>query len=119
MMIVADSNVIIASAVKIHDFHARAAPAVASAIRTRDLWMVPHVLIESFSVLTRSPAPMRHPPELAYQTLYLSYGSCRVVESLLRNVWQFLRERDLRTSGGAVYDAAIATTAIEAGADRL
>lgn len=119
MMIVADSNVIIAAAVKVHDFHARAAPAVASAIRSGEMCMVPHVLVESFSVLTRSPAPLRHPPEAAYQTQYLTYGSCRLIESSLRDVWRFLRERDLRTSGGAVYDALIAMTAIEAGAARL
>jgi toxin FitB len=119
MTIVADSNVIVAAAVKMHPFHARATPAVAAAVRSRELLMPQHVLIESFSVLTRGPEPLRHSPEAAYQSLNVSYGSCLIVGSSLRNVWQFIRDRNVATAGGAVYDALIAVTAIEAGARQL
>ena len=119
MLIVADSNVIISAAVKGHPFHARATPAVGSAVRSGELLMPQHVLIESFSVLTRGPEPLRHSPEAAYQALHASYSACRIIGSSLGDVWQFMRERDVQTAGGAVYDALIAVAAIQAGAQQL
>jgi len=119
MTIVADSNLIIASVVKTHGFHARATAALAAPLQTGQLLIPQHVLFESFSVLTRGPAPLRARPEVAYRLLQLSYGSCRVIPTSVPDVWQFLRERDIRTAGGRLYDAVIAVAAIEAGAQRI
>src|SRR5882724_7541764 len=119
MTIVADTNVIIAAAVKNHPFHTPAASAIASALQRRELLMAQHALLESYSVLTRGPAPLRTQPHVAYQMLHITYGSCPTIGASLRDVWQFLRERDFRTAGGRMYDALIAVTAIEAGAKQL
>jgi hypothetical protein len=75
-MIVVDSNLVIASVMIGHQF--------SEALRSGELVMRQHVVIESFSVLTRAPER------------------------------QFVRERDIQTSGGAVYDALIAVAAIPA-----
>lgn len=119
MKIVADSNLIIASLVNEHGFHARATSALLEPLQAGDVLLPQHVLVESYSVLTRSPAPLRLEPDIAYQILYKTYGSCRVISMSVRNTWKFLRERNARTAGGRVYDAAIAIAAIEAGAQRL
>ena len=119
MMIVADSNLIIAPVVKKHPFHTRAMAALAQPLQDGELRLLQHVLIESYSVLTREPESLRATPEDAFRALQGTYGKCAVISTPLSDVWRFLRARDLRTSGGAVYDAVIATTAIEAGADRL
>jgi predicted nucleic acid-binding protein len=118
-MIVVDSNLIVASVVIGHDFHARARTALTEALRTGELVMLQNVLIESFSVLTRAPEPIRMRPEVAYEVLNTTCGSCPVVPTSLRDVWQFLRERDIQTAAGRIYDALIAVTAIQAGAQRL
>lgn len=119
MTIVADTNVIIAAALSVHPFHDRAARAVASALRSRALVMVQHALLESYSVLTRGPAPLRHLPEAAFQLLHVTYAACEIIPAAVDDVRQFLSERDLRTSGGALYDALIATIAIGAGVQQL
>ena len=119
MTIVADSNLIIASIVKKHPFHLRAMAALTQPLQNGELLLLQHVLLESYSVLTRGPESFRASPADAYEALRDTYGQCTVVSSALADVWQFLRERDQKTSGGAVYDAAIATAAIEAGARQL
>src|ERR1041385_9023421 len=117
MLIVADSNLIVAAAVKEHAFHARAT--AAEPRRKGELLLPQHVLIETFSVITRSPPPLRLLPHQAYRLLNENYGSCRIISMSADVTWRFLRERDASTAGGAVYDALIAITAIEAGAQRL
>lgn len=119
MKIVADSNLIIASVMKEHGFHARATAALLEPLQAGELLLPQHVLVESYSVLTRSPAPLRLEPDIAYQLLHKTYGSCRIISMSVPHTWQFLRERDARTAGGRVYDAAIAVAAIEAGARQL
>jgi predicted nucleic acid-binding protein len=108
MRIVADSNLIIASVVKKHPFHARAMAALAQPLRSGELVLLHH-----------GPEPLRATPAEAYQALWDTYGDCTDVSTSLPDVWQFLRERDQKTSGGAVYDAMIALAAIEAGARQL
>ena len=119
MKVVADSNLIVAAAVKEHAFHVRATAALAGPRQRGELLLPQHVLIETFSVITRSPPPLRLLPQDAYRLLRENYGSCLIIESSLHDVWQFIRERDTQTAGGAVYDALIAVSAIEAGAQRL
>ncbi len=81
--------------------------------------MVQQALLESYLVLTRGPAPLRHHPDVAYQMLHVTYGACIVIGTSSPDIWRFLSERDFRTAGGRLYDALIAVTAIENGADQL
>ena len=119
MSIVADSNLIIASVVEKHPFHGRAKAALAQPLQQGELLLLQHVLLESYSVLTRGPEALRATPEDAYQALKDTYGGCSVISTSLLDVWQFLRERDQRTSGGQLYDALIAVSAIQTGARQL
>jgi predicted nucleic acid-binding protein len=119
MKIVADSNVVISALLDWHPFNSRALPAIQQAL-THDALLLPQsVLIESYSVMTRFPMPLRLAPDLAYDLLQDTFGSCQIISMSVRDTWEFLRERDARTAGGRVYDAAIAIAAIKADAQRL
>lgn len=118
-MIVADSNVIISALLDWHQFNPRALPAINQALADKLLVVPQHVLIESFSVMTRLPPPRRVSPPRFFELLHDTLGSCRIISTPADRTWQFLRERDDRTSGGSLYDALIAITAIDAGAARL
>jgi predicted nucleic acid-binding protein len=119
MSIVADSNVIISTLVETHEFNVRATAALAEPLQKSELLLPQQVLLESYSVVTRSSAPLRLKPQMAYELLHKTYGSCRIISVSARDIWQFLRERDERTAGGRLYDALIAIAAIKAGAKRL
>jgi predicted nucleic acid-binding protein len=119
MSIVADTNVIIPTLVESHEFSARARSALAEPLQNGELLLPQHVLLESYSVVTRSPAPLRLKPQVAFELLHKTYGACRIISVSAGDIWRFLRERDERTSGGRLYDAIIAIAAIEAGAKRL
>jgi predicted nucleic acid-binding protein len=118
-MIVADSNVIVSALLDWHQFNPRALPAINRALADDVLILPQHVLIESYSVMTRLPAPRRVLPQQAFGLLHETFGSCHIISMSAEHTWQFVRERDDRTSGGALYDALIAVTAIQAGANRL
>jgi predicted nucleic acid-binding protein len=119
MTTVADSNVVISALLEWHHFNSRALPAIEKALAEDDLLLPQHVLMESYSVMTRFPLPRRVAPAVAYDLLHDTFGSCRVIAMNVGNTWRFLGERDIQTAGGRVYDAAIAVAAIEAGAQRL
>lgn len=118
-MIVADSNVIVSALLDWHQFNPRALPAINRALADDVLLLPQHALIESYSVMTRLPPPRRVPPQHAFGLLHETFRSCRIISVSTEHTWQFLRERDERTSGGASYDALIAITAIQAGAQSL
>jgi predicted nucleic acid-binding protein len=119
-MIAVDSSVIIAGVLSWHDFHERAIVALEKAVAGRRLLMPLAVLIESYSVLTRLPAPHRLRPEVAHELLHGSFASARVISLSPATAWTFLQDSvDTGTVGGRVYDAVIASTAIEAGAGEL
>ncbi len=118
-MIAVDSNVVISALLDWHHFNSRALPAVQKALAKKSLLLPQRTLIESYSVMTRLPSPLRVPPDLAYDLLHRTFGSCRIISTPGRDTWQFLHQRDERTAGGRVYDAAIAVAAIEAGARQL
>jgi predicted nucleic acid-binding protein len=119
-MIAVDSSVIIAGVLSWHDFHERAIVALEEAVAGRRLLMPLPVLIESYSVLTRLPAPHRLRPEVAFELLHASFASARVISLSPATAWTFLQHSvDTATVGGRVYDAVIASTAIEAGASEL
>lgn len=104
----ADSSVTIAALLNDHPAHDAASDALATCTAT-----IAHVAIETYSVLTRLPAPSR--PEastvvtvlakrLPSRYLTLDAGSCAKTTGLLAAAG---------VSGGATYDGLIALTALE------
>jgi len=78
--------------------------------------IVGHALVESFSVLTRLPAPFRMPAPLASRLLCANFPA-RPLMLTAANQQQFIEDLAAWTVvGGAVYDALIAVTAQSHGA---
>ncbi len=103
-----DSSVVVAAFASWHEKHAAARKAVDAGAR-----LVDHAALEAFSVLTRLPAPHRAPADLVGRFL-----TARFKGSLLRLDARKYRAfvaglPGLGISGGAVYDALIATTALD------
>jgi predicted nucleic acid-binding protein len=115
-LIALDTSVVIALFATWHEGHGT----VAAALRGEtDIRLPAHVALEAYSVLTRLPPPhrLRPAPVLAFLNqrfradwLALESNDHR---ELLRKVGE------LALTGGAIYDALIATTAHKAGAQLL
>jgi predicted nucleic acid-binding protein len=119
-MIAIDSSVIIAGLLSWHEFHDRAFSALKKANAGGELLIPLPALIESYSVMTRLPSQRRLRPETAHKLLHDLFGEARIVSLSTGNAWNFLRDCVSEAiAGGRVYDAAIATAAIEARASKL
>jgi predicted nucleic acid-binding protein len=113
--IAADTSVIVAAFASWHEHHDLALDAVGRV----DL-MIGHCLLETYSVLTRLPAPHRMAPQAVADYLRLAFG---------RHALAVLPGADQRKlvatcaaeglAGGAIYDALIAATCRRAGARLL
>jgi predicted nucleic acid-binding protein len=101
-----DSSVVIAAFASWNEKHEAAVEALGD---VRDL--VAHVELEAYSVLTRLPEPLRAEPGLVAEYLREDFSGERMVlpESERRTLVELLA--GLSISGGAVYDALVATTA--------
>ena len=113
-MIAVDTSVVVAAFASWHEGHLRAVEALARKPR------VPvHVLIETYSVLTRLPPPHRAPVDVV--TDFLSQRFRAAPLTLPGRAHVQLLEMAAREglAGGAIYDALIATTARHAGATLL
>ncbi len=113
-MIAVDTSVVVAAFASWHDGHRSAAEALARKPR-----IPAHVVIESFSVLTRLPAPHRSPPEVVETFLREHFPQAPL--SLPATALQALVRAAVaaRISGGAIYDALIAETVKRAGGTLL
>lgn len=110
-MIAVDTSVVVAAFASWHEGHAAAADVLSRAPR-----IPAHVVIETFSVLTRLPPPHRAPADLVQAFLASRFreaplglpprGHLRLVELASRE----------GITGGAIYDALVAATALHAGA---
>ena len=119
-MTAVDSSVVIAGLLSWHEFHKRALPALEKAMAARRLLIPFPALVESYSVMTRLPSPHRLRPEIAHQLLHDSFSGARIVGLSPRKAWTFLGNCVASaTAGGRVYDAVIASAAIEAHAREL
>lgn len=105
-----DTSTAIALLVEDHGAHA----AIVDAVRGRRLGLAGNAWFETYSVLTRLPAPLRRMPADAARllsrdfpaTVFLSEAeSTALIDELAR----------LRISGGAVYDALVGAAAREHG----
>ncbi len=119
-MIAVDSSVIIAGLLSWHEFHQRAFQALEKVMSGRRLLIPFPALVESYSVMTRLPSPHRLRPEVAHQLLQHSFSDARIAGLSPRKAWTFLGDCVASaTAGGRVYDAVIASAAIEANAREL
>jgi predicted nucleic acid-binding protein len=113
-LIAVDSSVVVAAFASWHEGHH-----VAAAALKRKPRIPAHVLVESYSVLTRLPAPHRAPPALVARFLAAVFPEpplmlpARDHQRLIREVAQ------AGLAGGSIHDALIAATVRHAGARLL
>ncbi len=124
-LVALDSSVLVAGLSPWHEQFARARPVLATLAATtpadrRFVLPVP-ALVESYSVLTRLPAPLRVSPAKALSALHqVLHGRVQLVNLAAEETWEFLTlQRDSRVLGGRVYDALILACAAKAGAGIL
>ena len=110
-MTAADTSVVVAAFARWHGRH----DAARRAVQAARLLLAP-VAVESFSVLTRMPAPLRAPPGIVRAFLEAHYDDPPAVLSAA-GYRGLLREAEhAGIVGGAVYDALVAATARQEGA---
>lgn len=120
-MIAIDSSVIVAALLSWHESHARAADALDRALGAKEGVIIPaHALVESYSVLTRLPAPHRLSAADTHMLLRDNFGRVRLASQPAPAVFPMLAELAAASlGGGIVYDAVILDAAARAGAKSL
>ncbi len=110
-MIAADTSVLVAAFASWHESHAAAREAL------RGARLVAHSVVETYSVLTRLPPPHRVVPDLAADFLrqVATAAPLTLPAEQVAALPHLLSGRGV--SGGAVYDALIAVTALHHGAE--
>jgi predicted nucleic acid-binding protein len=104
--VAADTSVIVASFASWHEHHALAFAAI-----SRVDAVIVHCLLETYSVLTRLPAPHRMSPEIVSLYLDKSFDEHDVFALPAAEQQTLVGECVARgLAGGAVYDALIAAT---------
>jgi predicted nucleic acid-binding protein len=113
-VIAPDTSVVVAGFASWHEGHGPAAATLA-----REPRVPAHVLVETYSVLTRLPPPHKAPFDLV--TAFLAQRFRRTPLTLAPRAWLRLLDQaaELGVTGGAVYDALVAATARAAGATLL
>jgi predicted nucleic acid-binding protein len=102
-----DTSVAVALVVADHEHHA----ATTDAVGRHRLGLAGHAAFETFSVLTRLPAPARRPPDVVARLLDTSFPATRFLGA--RDAETLLgRLADLGIAGGAVYDALVGAVAV-------
>jgi predicted nucleic acid-binding protein len=113
-VIAVDTSVVVAAFASWHEGHASAVAALVRKPR------VPaHVLIETYSVLTRLPAPHRAPADLVSAFLSERFSEAPLVLPPRAHLSLVKQAATLGLLGGSVYDALIAATARHARARLL
>ena len=116
-----DTSCVIALCQTWHVAHSRAVNALRQRSLSRQRLVLPvHVLLESFSVLTRMPEPERLSPSQAEELLTTNFASAEIAQLSPHTGWHAIRELARRNiGGGTLYDAIIAMAALDAGAGVL
>lgn len=102
-----DSSVAIPLVLLDHEHH----DAIARGVRGRALGLAGHAAFESFSVLTRLPAPARRTPHVVERLLRASFPSTRFLGARETETL-FRRLAELGISGGSVFDALVGAVAV-------
>jgi predicted nucleic acid-binding protein len=115
MKTTADTSVLIAAFATWHEQHAAAAAAVARV----DL-VLGHCLLETYSVLTRLPAPHRMKADVVASWLRVAFGKHEVASLPAQDHLELVATCTAQgLIGGAVYDALVAASCARAGAHLL
>lgn len=116
-----DTSVLVAAFQSWHTAHDAALAAVERVLEEGRPVVPVHVLLETYSVLTRMPGPMRLSPDDAFRLLDETLRDKAEIVDLEGGAGFALLQtlRGARVAGGAVYDALIAAVAHRAGARRL
>lgn len=111
-MTAADTSLVVAAFASWHERHEAARRALDSGLR-----LVEHCALETYSVLTRLPAPHRARGEVVREFLRARFSQpfLRLSAGAYRDFLLSLPERSV--SGGAAYDALVAATAADHGAE--
>jgi toxin FitB len=116
-----DTSVVIASFLTWHEHHDPSRRSLEGAMRDGLLVVPSAVLVESYAVMTRLPAPHRLSPRDAQALLEENFAVSARVESLTgSDVWHMLATLVHESiSGGRTYDAQILAAAIKSRASVL
>jgi len=116
-----DTSVLIAAMQSWHTEHERCLAAVGRLLEVPPVIVPLHVLLETYSVLTRVPKPLRLSPKHALAMLDQTLrGKAKVAGFDGDTAFDLLRGfRNRAITGGAVYDALIAEVVFQAGARSL
>ena len=116
-----DSNVLIALVSEAGARHEASLIAFQALAADRaEFVLTDHALLEAFSVLSRSPAPVGVKPEHAARLLRESFGGIAIAPIRPGLAWDSIAlTLDRGYAGGRVYDTAIALATYEAGARLL
>jgi predicted nucleic acid-binding protein len=106
----ADTSVTVAAFASWHEDHRLALEALSRGVR-----LIGHVALETYAVLTRLPAPHRVRPELVTEYLTRSFAGPLLLLSAREHRRLLSSVSSARITGGAVYDALIAATALASG----
>lgn len=119
-LVAIDTSVVVAALQAWHDDHRRCVAALDEALTAPPVVLPAAVLVETYSVLTRLPAPHRLKPEVARRLLVETFRDATQLTGPPSDTWEFLgRLSTGGVTGGAVYDAAILHSASAAGAERI
>jgi predicted nucleic acid-binding protein len=113
-----DTSCLIALLSSWHEFHLRTlTPLEARRKRGERFILSAHTLMETFSVLTRLPPPVRIAPMEASERMRENFGGDLVAGLEPKSAWLSITQLAQRgLGGGRVYDAAIASSVLRAGA---
>jgi len=103
-----DTSVAVALVLADHEHHLQ----TMRAIGRRRLGLAGHAAFETFSVLTRLPAPARRPPDVVSRLLAENFPESRYLSPQHAEALIELLGR-VGIAGGSVYDALVGATAIE------
>lgn len=120
MTVAVDTSVLVAGVLVRHEHHIPSRDELERLAASDPAPRLPvHALLESYSVLTRLPAPHRIAPRQARTLLQGSFASWRLAAAP-EDVWSFLEAAaDAAIAGGSLYDALIVESALGAGAREL
>jgi len=116
-----DTSCLVAAISSWHEHHERTRAELDRRSNRGDtLVLAAHSLVETYSVLTRLPAPHRLRASDALAAIEANWSSAPVVQLTETETWAALTEAvRLGTVGGRTYDTLIARTALKARAETI